>query len=241
MQAVRKSAAFLFAFSVLAAQLRVQASPAPLSGRRVSPFRSRSSETGAGTSRFSLWAKQGDGKIHPLYQTGIRPRRRISEGDIIHILVNESVMATITANTDLKRRFEVDAQVKDWVHFDGLTRLIPSARSTQPGVDFRSERRTQGTGRRDRRDRIVFRIAGIVAWDLGDGTLFVTARKAIRLHDEESILILSGYVRREDIDEKRSVRSENIHDLSITYSGSGSLTANYTRSFWGWLLDLLWF
>jgi flagellar basal body L-ring protein FlgH len=81
----------------------------------------------------------------------------------------------------------------------------------------------------------------MVVDDLGDGTLFVAARKTKRIHDEESILTLSGYVRREDIDENRMVRSARLHSLDLSYTGSGSLTSNYTRSIWGWLLDLIWF
>ena len=88
---------------------------------------------------------------------------------------------------------------------------------------------------------MVFRIAASVAWDLGDGTLFLTAKKVKQIHDEESVLTLSGYVRREDIDEHRTVRSEKIHDLDLSYTGSGSLASNYSRSFCGWLLDLIWF
>jgi len=189
----------------------------------------------------SLWALQGDGHVHSLYQGHIKPRRRITEGDIIHILVDEQAIATVTANTDLKRRVELDTQLKEFIHFDGLTHLEPAARKTQPGIDFRSERRLQGLGRRNRADRMVFRIAAMVTWDLGDGTLFITAKKVKRIHDEVTVLTLSGYVRREDIDENRQVRSEYIHDLQLSYTGEGSLTRNYTRSFWTWLLDLFWF
>ena len=99
----------------------------------------------------------------------------------------------------------------------------------------------QGNGRRDRRDRMTFRIAAMVKWDMGDGTLFITAKKVKQIHDEESILTLSGLVRREDIDNERMVRSEKIHDLTLAYTGTGSLTTNYTQSIWGWILDLIWF
>ena len=84
----------------------------PLGLERVSPFAVQPPrEQAPSASAFSLWAQQGDGKIHPLYQSGIRPRRRIVEGDIIHVLVDESAMASITANTDLRRRFELDTEL----------------------------------------------------------------------------------------------------------------------------------
>ena len=234
-----------FALSALVAEggepAYLGAPPARSSGaQRLSPFATLP-RPGATASNFSLWGLQGDGKIHPLYQSGVRPRRRICEGDIIHVLVDETSMASITANTDMKRRFEVDAELKDWIHLDGVDHIAPSARSTQPGIDFSSERRTQGNGRRDRRDTMTFKIAATVAWDLGDGTLFITAKKVKRIHDDESILTLSGYVRREDVDDSRTIRSDRIHDLNLAYSGSGSLTSNYTRSIWGWILDLIWF
>jgi flagellar L-ring protein precursor FlgH len=214
---------------------------APGSGaRRISPFAS-TPQAGKEVSPFSLWAVHGDGKIHHLFETGTHPRRRVTKGDIIHIIVDETSAASITADTDLKRRFELDAQLKDWIRFNGISQLVPAARDSQPGIDFRSERRLQGNGRRNRRDRMLFRIAAMIVEDLGDGTLFVAARKTKRVHDEESILTLSGYIRREDIDEKRTVRSESIHSLNLSYTGSGSLTSNYTRSIWGWLLDLVWF
>ncbi len=193
-------------------------------------------------SAFSLWSMQGDGKVHTLYHDPIRPRHAITEGDIIHIIVEETASATVTANTDMKRRFEADAELKDWLHLSDFERLEPGLKGGPLGVDFTSERRTQGLGRRDRRDQMQFRIAARVLWDLGDGTLFISAKKIKTVHDEESVLTLSGYVRRDDIDARqRVVRSERIYDLRLAYTGSGALASNYTRSFWGWLLDLLWF
>ncbi len=210
------------------------------SARRISPFATRP-QPGKSVSPFSLWAKQGDGTVHPLCQTGVRPHRRITKGDIVHILVDETSSASVTADTDLKRRFELDAQLKDWIRLDGFSQLVPAAQQNPPGIDFRTERRLRGRGRRNRRDRMLFRIAAMVVDDLGDGTLFVAARKTKRIHDEESILTLSGYVRREDIDDNRMVRSERLHNLDLSYTGSGSLASNYSRSIWGWLLDLIWF
>lgn len=193
-------------------------------------------------SSFSLWGMQGDGKVHTMYHDPIRPRRTITEGDIIHIIVEETASATVTANTDLKRRVEADAQLKSWLQLNDFERLEPNLKGGPLNMDISSQRRTQGLGRRDRRDQMQFRIAARVLWDLGDGTLFISAKKIKTIHDEESILTLSGYVRRDDVDGRlRVVRSERIYNLKLAYTGSGTLASNYTRSFWGWILDKIWF
>lgn len=192
-------------------------------------------------SRFSLWGRQGDGRIHPIYQGMATPRRRITEGDIVHIMVHENSTASVTANTDLRRRVEADAKLKEWLHLKDFAQLVPGLQQGPLGIDFQSDRRTQGLGSRNRRDQMSFRIAAKVVTDLGDGTLFITAKKVRHVHDEKTELTLSGYVRREDISSNRLVMSERVHDLKLAYTGSGMVTSNYTRSIWTWLLDLLWF
>ncbi len=187
-------------------------------------------------TRHSLWK----GKIYPIYQFPFKPHRPVTEGDIIHVLVQEQSTATITANTDLKRTVEFDAELNDFINFNGISNALRSSGVT-PGIDFSSERRNKGQSRRNRRDDMTFKIAAIVAWDLGDGTLFITARKEKIVHDEKTVLTLSGYVRRDDITSQRLVLSDYIHDLHLAYTGSGSITSNYTKSIWGKVLDWIWF
>ena len=189
-----------------------------------------------GDAAFSLWK---DGELQDLMQSQIKPRGRITEADLIHVVVNERSVASITANTDLKRRFEAEAKLRDWIHLAGLQQLTPA--DQELSIDFTSDRRTRGLGRRDRRDQISFRIQVKIEEDLGGGILFISGTKQIELHDEKSTLKLQGYVHRRDISERRIVQSEFIDQLQLLYTGSGSMTANYTRSIWGWILDLLWF
>ena len=51
----------------------------PATTKRVSPF-AEGAQRKQGLSQFSLWARQGDGRVHPLYQSGIRPAAASAKG-----------------------------------------------------------------------------------------------------------------------------------------------------------------
>ena len=189
----------------------------------------------------SLWKEMGgDGRIHSLYSPPFKPQPPVRVNDIILIIVDERSMARNDANTDLRRDIEVDTELKDWFRFDGLQKIVPAAASS-PSVDFESERRQRSRGRTDRRDDMTFRIAAKVVDELPNGNLVIAAEKHKTTNDEETVLTLTGECRRQDIRADRSIRSELVADLKLAYSGRGPVSRNQGRSFWTWLLDLIWF
>jgi len=189
----------------------------------------------------SLWKEAGgDGRIHSLYSPPFKPLPPVRVNDIILIIVEERSMTRSDANTDLRRDVQVDTELKDFVRFDGLQKIVPAAASS-PAVDFESERRQRSRGRTDRRDDMTFRIAAKVIDELPNGNLVIAAEKHKKTNDEETVLTLTGECRRQDIRADRSIRSELVADLDLKYTGKGPVSRNQGRSIWTWLLDLIWF
>ena len=74
-----------------------------------------------------------------------------------------------------------------------------------------------------------------------NGNLVIEGHRSLATGDEESILTLFGEIDPDDIHPLlRSVRSERIGDLKLSYSGRGVVSRNNGRTFFSYLLEFLW-
>ena len=104
-----------------------------------------------------------------------------------------------------------------------------------------SEKKLEGRGTTDRRERITFKIMARVIDVRPNDNLILEGRTTRRINDEESILTIFGEVDPKDIDERiKAVRSERVADLKLVYSGRGPVSRNLGRSALSWMLEWLW-
>jgi flagellar L-ring protein precursor FlgH len=182
----------------------------------------------------SLWAR-GAGRDGPrsLYDSGFLPDRKFKQNDLILILVEENGFAANNSNVNLRRKFDLEADLRKFQLYDDPTNL--------PALDLKTEKRLEGRGTTDRREKILFRITARVAEVLTNGNLIIEAKKTRMINDEESILTLFGEVSADDISPlTRSVRSERIADMKLVYSGRGPVSRNLGRSILSWILEWAW-
>jgi len=191
----------------------------------------------------SLWAR-GAGREGPrsLYDSGFLPDRKFKHNDLILILVEENGFAANNSNVNLRRKFDLDAELRKFPHFDADDFTLRAADPANlPSLDLKTEKRLEGRGTTDRREKILFRITARVAEVLTNGNLIIEAKKTRMINDEESILTLFGEVSADDISPlTRSVRSERIADMKLVYSGRGPVSRNLGRSILSWILEWVW-
>jgi flagellar L-ring protein precursor FlgH len=182
----------------------------------------------------SLWAR-GTSPNGPrsLYDSERVPEKKFKANDLILILVEEIGTAENNSNINLRRKFDLQADFQQFAIWDSTNNL--------PQFDLKSEKRQEGRGYTDRREKIAFKISARVIEVLPNGNLIVEAKKSRMINDEESILTLFGEVSSEDVSPlTRSVRSERIADMKLVYSGHGPVSRNLGRSILSWLAEWLW-
>jgi len=189
----------------------------------------------AATARAdSLWSR-GSSPNGPrsLYDGEKVPEKKFKPNDLLLILVEENGVAENDSNINLRRRFDLNAEMSQFAIWDDQNNL--------PGFDLQSEKRLEGRGSTDRREKIVFKIAARVVEVLPNGNLIIEAKKTRMINDEESILTLFGEVAAEDVHPiQRTIRSERIADMKLVYSGRGPVSRNLGRSILSWLSEWLW-
>jgi flagellar L-ring protein FlgH len=204
---------------------------------RISPVLALSLALAAGrlAAGDSLWTR-GTSSNGPrsLYEAERPPEKKYRPNDIILIIVEENGAAENNSNINLRRKFDLTADFQKFITWDAASDNLPQ-------FDLKSEKRQEGRGSTDRREKIVFRISARILEVLPNGNLIIEAKKARTINDEESILTLFGEVSAEDISpQTRTVKSERIADMKLVYSGRGPVSRNLGRTILSWLCEWLW-
>ena len=140
-------------------------------------------------------------------------------GDIVVVKISEKAQALNNAKTNLERK---STDTVDLGGLFGLTSAINRA-----GVKFTdantisTDHKHDGTGKTTRDGTLAATVSCIVTEVMPNGNLRIEGRKDITVNEENQFIILSGIVRLEDIDSENSIKSEQIADARIEYSGQG--------------------
>jgi flagellar L-ring protein precursor FlgH len=170
-----------------------------------------------------------------LYQP-VEPPRVIKKYDTITIIVDEKSQVTSTANVERRKQAQLNAQLKDWVKFDGLD-LVPDPQSQgDQKVNGTLQGQFRAQSNLDTRDALKFRIAATVADIRPNGHLVLEAHKKIRNNDEHWDVSISGIVDPQDVLPNRTVLSEDVTELHVDKDERGHVRDGYRR---GWLYKLI--
>jgi len=170
-----------------------------------------------------------------LYQP-VEPPRVIKKYDTITIIVEEKSQVTSTANVERRKQAQLNAQLKDWVKFDGLD-LVPDPQSQgDQKVNGTLQGQFRAQSNLDTRDALKFRIAATVVDIRPNGHLVFEAHKKIRNNDEHWDVSISGIVAPEDVLPNRTVLSEDVTELMVDKDERGHVRDGYRR---GWLYKLI--
>jgi len=166
-----------------------------------------------------------------LYQP-VEPPRVIKKYDTITIIVDEKSQVTSTANVERRKQAQLNAQLKDWVKFDGLD-LVPDPQSQgDQKVNGTLQGQFRAQSNLDTRDALKFRIAATVADIRPNGHLVLEAHN----NDEHWDVSISGIVDPQDVLPNRTVLSEDVTELHVDKDERGHVRDGYRR---GWLYKLI--
>ncbi|MBF0610196.1 MAG: flagellar basal body L-ring protein FlgH [Magnetococcales bacterium] len=142
-------------------------------------------------------------------------------GDLVTVVVSETSSAQKTASTGLSRDSSND------VDLDGLFGLSAAVTRANPGftdsASIQGKHEFKGQGSTTRQGTFTATISCAVTEVLANGNLRIEGRRDITVNHENQFIILSGIIRPEDISPSNSVRSFQIADARIDYSGDGDI------------------
>ena len=174
-------------------------------------------KTPAAPSTASLW-------------TGARgsllgDRRAMQRGDIMTVVIEIDDRAEISNSTDRSRSASQQAGVPQLFGIpQRISPLLPEGASPGALVDLNSQSTASGDGTVRRNERLTLRVAVTVTDVLPNGVLAIVGQQEVRVNFELRELIVTGYVRPEDITRQNEITYDKIASARISYGGRGQIT-----------------
>jgi flagellar L-ring protein precursor FlgH len=171
----------------------------------------------------SLWPAASAGAPNVM----IADRKAAHPGDILTIVVSESVTAQNSQSTKSNRDSSISDAVSSFV-YPGLG----THKGALPSVQLAGKAAYDGGGDISNNQSLVSRAAVLVTDVLPNGNLVIAGVRVVTFSGETQYVVLHGIVRRDDIASDNTITSSNIADARVEFHSQGQLTDAQKR---GWL------
>lgn len=178
------------------------------------------------TEQSSLWTSQRSSLLGD-HRASVR-------GDILTVVVQINDQATINDSTGRSRTSSDKVGIPSLLGIPQRldAAVLPTGASSASLVDTKSASTFAGTGNVARNEKVTLRLAATVVEELPNGVLRIEGQQQVRVNNEMRDLIVSGYVRPDDISRKNEITYDKIADAQISYGGRGQIT-DVQQPAWG--------
>lgn len=168
-------------------------------------------------SRASLWSG-ARGSL-------LGDRRAMQRGDIMTVVIEIDDRAEISNSTERARSASQQAGVSQLFGIpQRVDPRLPDGASSAALVDLNSQSAASGDGTVRRNERLTLRVAVTVTDVLPNGVLAIVGQQEVRVNFELRELIVTGYIRPEDITRQNEITYDKIASARISYGGRGQIT-----------------
>jgi flagellar L-ring protein FlgH len=172
----------------------------------------------------SLWPVNGTERS--LYAD----RKASHSGDILTIVVNESVAAQNSQSTKSSRDSSIDDAVQSFIYPN-----LGTHNGALPHLQLSGKAAYNGGGDISNNQSLSSRAAVLVTDTLPNGNLVIEGVRVVTFSGETQYVVLHGLVRADDIGSDNTIQSSNIADAHVEFVADGALTDAQKR---GWLAKL---
>jgi len=172
----------------------------------------------------SLWSDGGSDR------SMFADRKAARTGDIITIVVSESVNAQSSQSTKSSRDSTITDAVQSFLY--PTTGLHKGA---LPNIQFGGKAAYNGGGDISNNQSLDSRAAALVTDVLPNGNLVIEGVRVVTFSGETQYVVLHGLVRPDDVASGNTVQSSNIAEARVEFLTEGALTDAQKR---GWLAKL---
>ncbi|WP_159975426.1 flagellar basal body L-ring protein FlgH [Roseobacter cerasinus] len=169
------------------------------------------------TRRASLWSGAR--------QSLLGDRRAVQQGDILTVVIEIDEEAEISNATDRSRSGTESLGIPSLFGLpQRLDRRLPEGASSADAVSINSSSSSSGDGSVRRNEKLTLRVAATVVDVLPNGVLSISGSQELRVNFEMRELLVSGYVRPEDISRQNEITYDKIATARVSYGGRGQIT-----------------
>ncbi|MGX0902286.1 flagellar L-ring protein precursor FlgH [Roseovarius sp. MBR-79] len=152
-------------------------------------------------------------------------RRAARRGDILTVVVEIDEEAEISNSTDRARTGSENLGIPDLFGLpQRINRNLPEGASLDQAVGITSSSRSGGDGSVSRSEELTLRVAATVMQVLPNGVLEIQGSQEVRVNFELRELLVTGFVRPEDISRQNEITYDKIAAARISYGGRGQIT-----------------
>jgi flagellar L-ring protein FlgH len=171
----------------------------------------------AATDASSLWTAGNESLFGD--------RRAAGRGDILTVVIEIDDSASISNSTGRSRSGEQSGGIPDLLGIpQRLNESLPEGASMGDAFDMDSSSTFKGQGSVSRKEKLTLRVAATVVEELPNGVLRVEGQQEVRVNFEMRELIVTGYVRPNDISRDNEITYDKIAGARIAYGGRGQIT-----------------
>jgi flagellar L-ring protein precursor FlgH len=152
-------------------------------------------------------------------------RRAVQQGDILTVVIEINDKAEISNSTNRSRSGSESLGINDFFGIpERINGNLPEGASLDSAVSTNSSSSSNGDGSVSRNEKLTLRVAATVTGVLPNGVLQIVGRQEVRVNFEMRELLVSGYVRPEDISRQNEITYDKIASARISYGGRGQIT-----------------
>lgn len=152
-------------------------------------------------------------------------RRAVLRGDILTVVIEIDEKAEISNSTSRNRSGSESLSIPSLLGIpQRIDRILPDGASLDAAVGLNSSSSSAGDGTVRRKEKLTLRVAVTVTEVLPNGVLRIEGSQEIRVNFEIRELLISGYVRPQDISRKNEITYDKIASARISYGGRGMIS-----------------
>ncbi|SFJ42488.1 flagellar basal body L-ring protein FlgH [Jannaschia pohangensis] len=158
-------------------------------------------------------------------QSLLGDRRASVRGDILTVVVEIDESAQIDNSTNRSRSGSESLQIPELFGLpQSLEDELPGGATLGDAVSTSSQSASNGSGGVRRQERLTLRVAATVIEVQPNGVLQIEGRQEVRVNFELREMLVTGYVRPEDISRQNEITYDKIAAARISYGGRGQIT-----------------
>lgn len=152
-------------------------------------------------------------------------RRAGRRGDIMTVVVEIDERAEIDNATNRSRSGSENLQIPELFGLpQRIDESLPEGSGLANAVGTSSSSASNGSGGVRRQERLTVRVAATVIDVQPNGVLRIEGRQEVRVNFELREMLVTGYVRPEDISRQNEITYDKIAAARISYGGRGQIT-----------------
>ncbi|MEM9869771.1 MAG: flagellar basal body L-ring protein FlgH [Pseudomonadota bacterium] len=152
-------------------------------------------------------------------------RRAVQRGDILTVVIEIDESAEISNETERSRS---GSEALGIPQLGGLPQRLdenlPEGASSADLVSINSSSNSSGDGSVKRNEKLTLRVAATILDVLPNGVLSISGSQELRVNFELRELLVSGYVRPEDISRQNEITYDKIASARVSYGGRGQIS-----------------